>query len=106
MHEIISTLKQPKESKEIRIKLTDPDFKAYGAKVLNDMKAKAAEVPGWSIVEPNYEGLRVSCGNADEDGWWLLRMSLHDPVMPLNIESNVDGGVAVIEGKLKSLGLI
>ena len=106
MHEIISTLKQPKESKEIRIKLTDPHFKAYGAKVLNDMKAKAAEVPGWSIVEPNYEGLRVSCGNADEDGWWLLRMSLHDPVMPLNIESNVDGGVAVIEGKLKSLGLI
>lgn len=106
MHEIISTLKQPKESKEIRIKLTDPDFKAYGAKVLNDMKAKAAEVPGWSIVKPNYEGLRVSCGNADEDGWWLLRMSLHDPVMPLNIESNVDGGVAVIEGKLKSLGLI
>lgn len=106
MHEIISTLKLPKESKEIRIKLTDTDFKAYGAKVLNDMKAKVAEVPGWSIVEPNYEGLRVSCGNADEDGWWLLRMSLHDPVMPLNIESNVDGGVAVIEGKLKSLGLI
>ncbi len=93
LHEIIATLKQPKESKEIRIKLTDPDFKAYGAKVLEDMKAKAAEVPGWTIVEPNYEGLRVSCANADENGWWLLRMSLHDPVMPLNIESNVEGGV-------------
>ena len=33
-------------------------------------------------------------------------MSLHDPVMPLNIESNVEGGVEAIEGKLKSLGLI
>ena len=106
LHEIISTLKQPKESKEIRIKLTDPDFKAYGAKVLEDMKAKVADVTGWSIVEPNYEGLRVSCANADEDGWWLLRMSLHDPVMPLNIESNVEGGVAVIENKLKELGLL
>ena len=106
LHDIISTLKQPKESKEIRIKLTEPDFKAYGAKVLEGLKAQVADVPGWSIVEPNYEGLRVSCGNSDEEGWFLLRMSLHDPVMPLNIESNVEGGVAVIESKLQSLGLI
>lgn len=106
VHEVIASLKQPKESKEIRIKLTDPDFKAQGAKVLEDMKAKAGGVEGWTIVEPNYEGLRVSCGNVDEAGWWLLRMSLHDPVMPLNIESNVEGGVEAIEGKLKSLGLI
>ena len=106
VHEIIASLKQPKESKEIRIKLTDPDFKAYGAKVLEDMKAKAEEMSGWTIVQPNYEGLRVSCTNADEDGWWLLRMSLHDPVMPLNIESNVEGGVEAIERKLKAMGLL
>jgi phosphomannomutase len=106
VHEIIASLKQPKESKEIRIKLTDPDFKAYGAKVLEDMKAKAEEMSGWTIVQPNYEGLRVSCANADEDGWWLLRMSLHDPVMPLNIESNVEGGVEAIERKLKAMGLL
>ena len=48
----------------------------------------------------------MSCANADENGWWLLRMSLHDPVMPLNIESNVEGGVAAIESRLKSLGLL
>lgn len=106
VHEIIASLKQPKESKEIRIKLTDPDFKAYGAKVLEDMKAKAEEMSGWTIVQPNYEGLRVSCANADEDGWWLLRMSLHDPVMLLNIESNVEGGVEAIERKLKAMGLL
>ena len=103
---MISSLKQPKESKEIRIKITDPDFKVYGSKVLEDMKTAFAAVPGWSLVSPNYEGLRVSCGNPDEEGWLLLRMSLHDPVMPLNIESNVEGGVAVIEGKLRSIGLL
>ena len=106
LQDIIATLKQPEESKEIRIKITKPDFKAYGAKVLQEMKEKFAAVPGWSIVEPNYEGVRISCTNADEDGWLLLRMSLHDPVMPLNIESNVKGGVAVIENKLKEIGLI
>lgn len=106
LDEMIATLKQPKESKEIRIKLTEPDFKAQGTKVLEDMKAKAAEMAGWTIVEPNYEGLRVSCTDDGEKGWWLLRMSLHDPVMPLNIESNVEGGVAAIEAKLKGMGLL
>ena len=106
VHEAIASLKQPLESKEIRIKLTDTDFKAYGAAKLEEAKSKAATMPGWNIVEPNYEGLRVSCTNADEDGWWLLRMSLHDPVMPLNIESNVEGGVAAIERKLRELGVL
>ena len=106
VHEAIDSLKQPQESKEIRIKLTDPDFKAYGAAKLEEAKVKAATMSGWNIVEPNYEGLRVSCTNADEDGWWLLRMSLHDPVMPLNIESNVEGGVAAIERKLRELGVL
>jgi hypothetical protein len=30
-------------------------------------------------------------------------MSLHDPVMPLNVESNVRGGVAAIAGRLLKL---
>jgi len=30
----------------------------------------------------------------------LLRMSLHDPLMPLNIESNSVGGVHIIAQKL------
>jgi len=31
----------------------------------------------------NYEGVRVS----GYGGWFLLRLSLHDPVLPLNIEA-------------------
>lgn len=44
--------------------------------------------------------MRVSCGNDDERGWFLLRMSLHDPVLPLNIESDVKGGVEAIRSKI------
>ena len=44
----------------------------------------------------NYEGLRIACQSPEEDGWFLLRLSLHDPVLPLNIESNVQGGVEKI----------
>ena len=54
------------------------------------------------LVPKNYEGVRVACTVPEEDGWFLLRLSLHDPVLPLNIESNVAGGVAQIAGRLRS----
>ena len=48
-------------------------------------------------ADDNREGFRVSFDKAHGDGWLLLRMSVHDPVLPLNIESNSQGGVAKIE---------
>jgi phosphomannomutase len=42
----------------------------------------------------------VSFGKECGDGWFLLRMSLHDPLMPLNIESNSEGGVKKIAEQL------
>jgi phosphomannomutase len=57
----------------------------------------------YELVEPNYEGVRVRCLAADECGWFLLRLSLHDPVMVLNIESDVAGGTQRIENKLRTM---
>ena len=60
----------------------------------------AADQPGWSIAPSNYEGVRVNLDKAHGDGWFLLRLSLHDPLMPLNIESDCVGGVKVIAKQL------
>ena len=41
--------------------------------------------------------------NLDENhgnGWFLLRLSLHDPLLPLNIESNEIGGAKKIAKEL------
>ena len=43
-------------------------------------------------MEPNYEGVRVNYDIDGCKGWFLLRMSLHDPVMALNVESDTEGG--------------
>lgn len=94
-------LKEPVEAKEIRLKITVEDFKSYGETVLADFSAFAASQPGWTVVRPNYEGVRVSCDASAGNGWCLLRMSLHDPIMPLNIESDSIGGTAIIETVLK-----
>ncbi|WP_303866768.1 phosphomannomutase/phosphoglucomutase [Acetobacterium wieringae] len=97
----LAGLKEPVEAKEIRLKITADDFKAYGENVLTAFAAFAASQPGWAVVSPNYEGVRVSCDASAGNGWCLLRMSLHDPIMPLNIESDTEGGTAVIESVLQ-----
>ena len=93
-------LQIPLESKEIRFKIKVPGFKEYGNKVIADLTEYVKGVKGWQIVPNNYEGIRVSCNSNSGDGWFLLRLSLHDPVIPLNIESNQQGGVQKITDKL------
>ena len=94
--ELIAKLKEPEESQEFRLKIGVEDFKAYGNTVIEKLKEFAAAETGWDLVPNNYEGVRVACQSPEEDGWFLLRLSLHDPVIPLNIESNVAGGVGKI----------
>jgi phosphomannomutase len=100
--DLIANLQEPIESEEFRIKMGVEDFKALDDRVIKQLQDFAATQANWEVVANNYEGVRVSCKSEDEDGWFLLRLSLHDPVMPLNIESNVQGGVAQIAKRLIS----
>lgn len=103
LQDLISSLRQPVESTEIRFHISADDVQGYGQQVLDAVSLASKDVEGWEIVSPNYEGIRVSCKNADERGWFLLRKSLHDPVLPLNIESDVKGGVERIWQKIDDL---
>lgn len=100
--QLISALKVPAESKEFRLKIRVEDFKTYGNDVIEQLRAFVSTVPGWSIVPENYEGIRISCDATAGQGWLLLRLSLHDPVIPLNIESEIAGGIDIIKNKLKT----
>ena len=76
------------------------DFKTYGQQVIDDLNVYAANQAGWSLAPNNYEGVRVNLDGDHGDGWFLLRLSLHDPLLPLNIESNSTGGVKTIAKEL------
>jgi len=99
--DLIANLKEPAESQELRLKIQVPDFKTYGQQVIDDLAVFAATQPGWAVVPKNYEGVRIACQSPQTQGWFLLRLSLHDPVLPLNIESEIAGGVAQIQAALK-----
>ena len=61
--------------------------------------AERAQAAGIQIATPSYEGVRL----VFPQGWALLRMSLHDPNMPLNIESKEAGGCKEITASLRQL---
>lgn len=97
---LIKDLKEPLESKEVRIKIKKDDFREYGEMILERLKNHVDLVEDWSIETTNYEGIRVNCAN--ENGWFLLRLSLHEPLLVLNIESNIHNGIFKIEEKIKN----
>ena len=93
---LIKDLVQPVEEEEFRIKLLDADFASQGKKIIQALMDYTEKVNGWFIVPNSYEGVRISCRDKKQKGWFLLRLSLHDPVLPLNVESEVTGGVKLI----------
>lgn len=102
---LLADLKLPAEFEEIRFPILAEDFGTYGDQIIANLEtlARSGQIAGASLVEPNYEGVRIAFDRPDFSGWLLLRKSLHDPIMPLNIESNVTGGCAEIRKVLKPL---
>lgn len=96
IQKILSSLEQPKETLELRFGIKCPDFKAYGQKTLDDLVTYAEKKGGWHIADDNRDGIRISLDKKHGSGWLLLRLSVHDPVMPFNAESSVNGGNMVI----------
>ena len=95
--DLISTLPEPLESDEVRITFkNNENFKAKGAKVLEELKEFSERSPDMKLAKINFEGARINFEKGNGAGWLLLRMSVHDPVMPINFESLEAGGNKVM----------
>lgn len=98
--DLISDLTQAKEADEIRLKFTAIDFSAYGNTCLDQLKIFVEQQEGLTLEPNNFEGVRINFDENNGDGWLLARMSLHDPIMAINIESNILGGNKIIAKRL------
>ena len=98
---LIADLPEPAEAGEVRLKFTPGcDFKTLGAGVIADFTKYAESCPHLTLAPDNCEGVRVNFDKEHGNGWALVRMSLHEPIMPINAESNDVGGNAKIKAEL------
>ena len=99
---LIADLKEPVESMELRLNITESDFRSRGNAVIQKVLDYAEKSDHWQIAPDNREGVRIyfDLDHLPQSGWFLLRMSVHDPVLPLNAESDIPGGIRTMLGEL------
>ena len=99
---LIEKLPPAYETREYRMNLLGDDFKAYGLDVLAQFEARA-RAAGYAVAPNSYEGVRLSFSGPEVKGWLLLRLSLHDPLMPLNLEGERPGDCDRLVAVVKEL---
>ena len=100
---LIEKLVEPVEACEYRIGITADDFGAYGNMVIDSLTKFIESCKEYELATDSREGIRAE--KKEADGWFLLRLSVHDPVLPLNIESNMEGGTKnILSDLLKFFG--
>ena len=102
---LIDDLQEPVESTEIRLPILEEDFRTAGQDVIERILSHTLDNPEWNLAPDNREGVRITFNleGGVNNAWFLLRLSVHDPVMPLNAESDVPGGVKYMLGQLLNL---
>lgn len=92
LDDLIATLREPVEEKELRFKILCDEFRPEGEKIINLFENEIAKHSEWSPCSDNNEGIRINADKENGNGWFLLRLSVHDPIIVLNTESDEKGG--------------
>lgn len=98
---LIETLVEPVDAAEHRVKINHEDFQNYGTDIIKELESYIRNEGKYDIAPVNHEGIRVTSHQPDIDGWFLVRLSLHDPILPINIESNTSTGVKIMEEDIR-----
>lgn len=99
---LIDGFKEAYDAREYRMNIFGDDFKTYGENVLKEFESRARN-RGITVVPDSCEGVRLTFKENDIQGWLLLRVSLHDPLMPMNLEGNRGGDCEKILSIAKEL---
>jgi len=90
-------LVEPFETRELRMNILTEDFRNYGENFIEYLTNNMH--PDWSKEAVNYEGVRIYT----KDGSFTARLSVHDPVLIFNFESDVKGGIEKTIRQIKPL---
>lgn len=94
--DLIEALEEHEEVAEFRLQAVDGSLESVRALfdfVALEIELSCDEEESWTIDDENLEGVRISLGkkaddqNHDDSGFFLIRRSLHDPVICLQVEA-------------------
>lgn len=89
--DLISSLKQPAETQELRFEILAKNVRDYGEQVIREVSSFVYSQRGMKVDPENHEGTRVNVYDKYGLGWFLLRMSLHEPFLVLQVENDEVG---------------
>ncbi len=105
---LLEGLAEPVEALELRLPILDfedwePEEEVQ--EIVEILLSHTLEHPEWQLAPDNREGVRITFNLDDgvNNAWFQLRKSVHDPVLALNAESDVPGGVRRILAPLLEL---
>jgi phosphomannomutase len=91
----LAHLPEPLETAELRIPIRAQDFHKEGQAALNQVETWL-RASAYRIDPKNLEGIRAQ--TPEGDGWFLLRLSLHDPLLVWNAQSDKKDGISALWG--------
>ncbi|MBQ3761966.1 MAG: phosphomannomutase/phosphoglucomutase [Clostridia bacterium] len=95
---LIDELQEPVESLEVRLPIIQEDYRKAAGYVIEAVLSQTLTNPEWRLAPDNREGVRIlfSLNGGVDNAWFMLRLSVHDPVLAINAESETKGGLMYI----------
>lgn len=93
---LIKDLKQPEETMEYRFVIVEEPIQENGTTVITDFKAYLNKQEGIRVITDHLEGVRADF----DEGWFIVRMSLHEPLLVWTLESDKAGALAPLVERL------
>lgn len=91
--DLIADLGQPAETTEYRFTIVQEPVFERGNSIIERFKEHVSGIEDLELVQDHLEGARVNFSGRFGQGWFILRMSLHEPLLVWTIESDEPGKI-------------
>ena len=81
---------------EYRFVIVEEPIQENGTTVITDFKAYLNKQEGIRVITDHLEGVRADF----DEGWFIVRMSLHEPLLVWTLESDKAGALAPLVARL------
>lgn len=98
---LIDTLKQPVETNEKRFKIIEEPIIENGERIIEEFKERVKQTEDMELIPDHIEGMRANVSGKYGSGWFLVRLSLHEPLLVWTLENDVEGSIDKVMDELQ-----